>query len=564
MKKMLPFVACFIVYLVGATMPLLEIDEAQYAEISKIMFQSGEYLKVYDLGGDYLDKPPLLFWTANLFFHLFGVSTFTFRLGPLLFSLLGIYSLYRFSKIYYSERIAYIAALIWASSIALIVMNRDVRTDNMLSAAIIFTIWQLAAFQTSGRLKYIVGAGIGLGLSLLAKGPIGLIVPAAAFTTDFVMRRDWRSFFRWQWILVLFVAALLLLPMCVGLYKQYGNYGLYFYFWKQSFGRITGENEWNNGVYIWFQAQNFLWGFQPWVIFFVVGFYKSIRKMFLDKFKIHNLSLTKEAISLGGFFLPFMAVSTSKYQLPHYSYCVFPLAALLTGIAIEEITTKNVNFSTNNQQPSTNKLDGWLITQTFFSILLIFVTAYLSLYCFPSHEWYWYLLLGLGSVFSVYTLFWKTRINRILGVSVSAVLLAGLLLNGQIFPEIYKYQAGNEIAFDVNTMNLPITKEQPFVVYTREHGDGRELLAHGTDFYLHKPFKFYVDEKVIGEVKEGTSRYFYIDEAALGEVRKFGWAIEIMKEYPNFHVSTLTGRFIDPQKRAKTIQKVFLAKITRP
>ena len=89
--KFIPFVACLVIYLVGACMDVLEIDEAQYAEIAKNMFATGEYLKVYDLMGDYLDKPPLLFWTSALFFKLSNtwamillLSKASLRLYPLL------------------------------------------------------------------------------------------------------------------------------------------------------------------------------------------------------------------------------------------------------------------------------------------------------------------------------------------------------------------------------------------------------------------------------------------------------------------------------------------------
>jgi hypothetical protein len=79
-----------------------------------------------------------------------------------------------------------------------------------------------------------------------------------------VLKRQWSSFFKWQWLVGLIWVGLLLLPMCIGLYQQFdlhpekvmygrsGTSGLRFFFWTQSFGRLTGENVWKNNADIFF------------------------------------------------------------------------------------------------------------------------------------------------------------------------------------------------------------------------------------------------------------------------------------------------------------------------
>ena len=69
-------VVCILLYLLGWLIPLMEIDAAQYANISREMFNSKQYIQVYDLGKDYLDKPPMLFWLSALSMKIFGVSDF--------------------------------------------------------------------------------------------------------------------------------------------------------------------------------------------------------------------------------------------------------------------------------------------------------------------------------------------------------------------------------------------------------------------------------------------------------------------------------------------------------
>ena len=182
-----PFIALGFVFIMGAPLDVLDVDEAQYAEISREMAGSVNWLKVYELGNNYLDKPPLLFWISATMFKLFGVSAFVYRLAPIAFSFLGVYSVWRFTLLYYTPRAAYFAALVWASSFALLVMNHDVRTDNLLTVFVIFAIWRLAAYLQTGGWKDLFWGSVGVGLAMLAKGPIGLVVPVLAFSTHFIV-----------------------------------------------------------------------------------------------------------------------------------------------------------------------------------------------------------------------------------------------------------------------------------------------------------------------------------------------------------------------------------------
>ena len=166
------FALIFITYITGFWNDLIDFDAPQYANISKDMLASKSYLQVYDKGNDYLDKPPFLFWSAVLSFHLFGINDFAYRLPSFLVSILGLYSLYRFSLLYYSKKVAINAALIAAASQAYFLMHHDVRTDTLLTGFVLFSLWQIATFNQTGKLKHIVWGAIGIGFAMLSKGPI--------------------------------------------------------------------------------------------------------------------------------------------------------------------------------------------------------------------------------------------------------------------------------------------------------------------------------------------------------------------------------------------------------
>jgi 4-amino-4-deoxy-L-arabinose transferase-like glycosyltransferase len=91
-------VAASVVCVIGMLgIPLIDIDAAQYASMSREMASAGNYLQLYDLGKDYLDKPPLLFWLSSCSIQLFGVHDWAYRLPSILCLALALWSVYKFT-----------------------------------------------------------------------------------------------------------------------------------------------------------------------------------------------------------------------------------------------------------------------------------------------------------------------------------------------------------------------------------------------------------------------------------------------------------------------------------
>ena len=62
---------------------LTDWDEGIYAQVSREMLSTGWLIPHWN-SFVWIDKPPLTYWITTLFFHLFGVSEFTARLGSAL------------------------------------------------------------------------------------------------------------------------------------------------------------------------------------------------------------------------------------------------------------------------------------------------------------------------------------------------------------------------------------------------------------------------------------------------------------------------------------------------
>ena len=123
----------------------MDNDSGHHADIGLRMYLTGDYVNLIDHRGDYIDKPHFLFWTSALSYHIFGVTSFAYRFPSFLFTILGIYSIYRLAKELYDADTGKLAALIAGSSFCVILANNDVRMDAILTGAIAFATWQLVA-----------------------------------------------------------------------------------------------------------------------------------------------------------------------------------------------------------------------------------------------------------------------------------------------------------------------------------------------------------------------------------------------------------------------------------
>ena len=538
--KYLPFLLLVPIYIIGMFMDVLDIDEAQYASMARQMLESGHWLQIIDRTDNYLDKPPLLFWLAAISYKLLGVSSFAYRAPSFLATIVGVYSTFRFARLYYSYEKAYLAALLLASTEAYFLFNHDVRTDTLLTNCVIVSLWQLAAFIEQKRIYHLVLGFLFIGLSMLSKGMLGLVIPIMAFSVHFILKRDWKQFIRWEWLLGLLIIGVVLTPMSIGLYQQFGLKGLRFFYWTQSFGRITGESSWDNHPDTFFLYHTFLWAFLPWSLFCIVALFYQVRDFIRQKIKITN---EQEAITLGGFILPFIALSTSHYQLNHYIYVVFPVAAIITA---NYIVNKIRLFDYGQKSP-------WLYIQGFIIIALWVLGILLITKIFPLHNLLIWLVFVLISVGSLYLLFFSKNLNnKIINSSVLAIAGINYIINIHIYPYLLKNYQSEMLAAQYVQQQELIDKNN-FYWYNE--------FMPSMDFYS-KRIVMGVDKNTFENFASGNY-FIYTNQKGKNDIMNWQGKTEVLKEYNHFHVSTLSPEFINPNTRLSQTEKRYLIKIIK-
>lgn len=527
-----------IVYVMGMFPDIMQVDAAQYASVSLEMLQRGSFLQVFHHGKDYLDKPPLLFWLNAFSFKLFGFSNFAYRLPSVLVTLLGLWSTYRLASSLYDRDTGLLAALVLATTQAFFLFNSDIRTDTLLTGFVIFAVWQYQLYLDSGKMANLLAGSAGIGFAMLSKGPIGLMIPMLALVPGILLQRRYQFIFRWQTLAGLAVIILVLLPMLVGLYRQNGPKGLYFFFWLQSFGRLTGENKWHNDAGYFFLSHSFLWSFLPWSILAVAALAFRIRDVVRETLR---RQWKTELLTLSGFLLPFLALSTSKYQLPHYIFVLYPFAAVFSASYavrfLKEEGTASGIFS---------------VIHAIIALVIYVAAGLIAAWLFPEMNIIIKTILSLMFMFSAWVLVRKgLPWQKVFLPPALAVIALNMVMNLHFYPQLLKYQAGSVAARWIREEK--ISHEQ--VGYFRARNMGFEV-------YLEKPdLPMYMEAaEVAVRLQESGTLWLYTDENGL-ELLRQTFNIGEVRVFDDFHPTTLNWKFLNPQTRDKSLKKRYLVRL---
>lgn len=513
---------------------LIDVDAAQYASIAREIFDSNSWLIVKHKGIDYLDKPPLLFWLSALSFKIFGTGHFAYRLPSILATILGLYATYALGKKLYDAKTGQLAALLLASSQAWILFNQDIRTDTLLAAFSITAIWQLVEYADSKKWYNFLFGFICIGLAMLAKGPLGAIVPCIALTAYWLGQKQWKNLIRPEWLLGILIVFALLSPMLIGLWLQWKWEGIYFYFWKQSFGRLTGENSWRNDSGAFFFVHSFLWSFLPWAFIAVWAFAKRAYQFWAK-------GADKELLSMFGFLIPFIALSFSKYKLPHYIFPIYPFVAIIAAVEIKAMLDKGSRV-----------LKIFSGVQLFMNLLIFTLAVLLCSWVFPTSNLFIWIVIIVSALLLIYLLLNRSgRKEIIINGSIISVLMINFVMSLHFYSQLLKYQSGSQAAAFIRA----------------EHIDSDELATYrlypnSLDFYSGTIAQVFESPDQLINAVSVQPLWIFTDETGKKQLEDYGAIIDNIQTYNHFHISKLSLKFLNPKTRAGVIGKAYLLRVS--
>jgi len=159
--------------------PLMDTTEARYGEISRIMFELNDWVTpwfTYEV--PFWGKPPLAFWMTALSFKVFGVNEFAARFPHWLAGMVVLWILWGMRPRGGQTGVIYAVALL-LGSVMFFVASGMVMMD---MALVIGTTLAMRGFWNGlhgdvsrrGSERWLLF--IGLGIALLAKGPVGVVL----------------------------------------------------------------------------------------------------------------------------------------------------------------------------------------------------------------------------------------------------------------------------------------------------------------------------------------------------------------------------------------------------
>jgi 4-amino-4-deoxy-L-arabinose transferase-like glycosyltransferase len=174
-------------------------DEPFFGEGAREMLIDGQWLVTHVNGVVNSHKPPLFFWLIAIFsIPLGAVTEVTARLPSVLAALGTLVLVMRLGRRWFGPRTAAVAGVLLATSY----MFWDKARWSQIDALLCFLIWVALSAFDAWRAGDADGRKAGMlfwaaaGLAVLAKGPVGLLIPLGIAVAVLAVERDLGSFRR--------------------------------------------------------------------------------------------------------------------------------------------------------------------------------------------------------------------------------------------------------------------------------------------------------------------------------------------------------------------------------
>jgi len=299
---------------------LIDPDEPRYAESAREMMISGDYAVPHLNFTPRVNKPILFYWLILASYKIFGVNEFAARFPSAVFGLILILGLYFWVRKELSGKEAFLSSLILLSTPIFFVVSRLAIIDTVFTTLILFSLFAL--WSSLRNRKFLVLFSLFLGLSLAAKGPVGVIIIFLAALVFSLIQRDstvMKRFFHPLGILTILIIGgswYFLLIDKIG-WVQFKSLVL-----QETLGRFQEGFVHKEPYYYYLPV--LLGGFLPWSLF-LFSFKKIDFKNEFIKFLIIFVLVT------------FSFFTFCKTKLPTYILSIFPAMAVISSGIIARI-----------------------------------------------------------------------------------------------------------------------------------------------------------------------------------------------------------------------------------
>ncbi len=518
---------------------LFDVDEAVYAEASREMIETGNWITPqYNYSNRY-DKPVFFYWLMASSFRAFGITEFAARFWSAAFGVMLTLMCYYLLRWIGHPKWGVITAIIFAASLEVIVLSHASITDMTLaffisSSLFCFFLGYIREVKGTGMGLWYLGFYLSLALAVLTKGPVGVVLPGAIICIFLILRGELINSLKKMHLLsgILIFLAVALPWYIVEIWINGWEY-INAFFIKHNVTRFTGVVSGHKGSVYYF-IPVILFAYFPWSTFLPQILYK-----YIPRSRHRGRIDPKESIilfSIIWFLVIFIFFSISRTKLPGYIVPLSaPLAIMVGRLWYEYIFPDDENQVCHREVISGSQ--GLKYSFAFMIILLLIGAAgavYLPHYLADSRvvlkqftepvEWgygFYYIAVVLASAILLFILaLWRKRRGLAFGVLAGMVTVVSCILFTFVTPVADKY--------------LQSTLRNFSRIASAQMGPDDKLVVYGLNkpsilFYAQRPANILSSRELdkLTEFIESEERAFIISKTS---------GMESLTLHPDLHV----------------------------
>lgn len=314
---------------------ITDSDEAFYAEASREMVASGDWITPYYNYEPRFQKPIAYYWLTSAIYFVTGANGFGARFWAAMAGVGLVLITAAAGRRWYDETTGLLAGAIVATNFGYFSIGRMSLHDLPLTFCITLAIW--AAFVSTleserSTRKFVVLAALGLGLGFLMKGPVGLIIPFVVIVPVLLIERRSIGLNLVDIMLGFVIMVAVALPWYFMMWSRHGAEYLQGFFIGDNFERFATDR-FNDPRPWWFYLPVVAGGLLPWTPLALVWL-GPITQFLRGRRAVGTIDLR---LLLWAIF-PLVFYSLSIGKQPRYVLPVLPPLALLLASSIVERT----------------------------------------------------------------------------------------------------------------------------------------------------------------------------------------------------------------------------------